>query len=61
MTLVIIGIKGIIPYDPFYGKDFFLLIEQKQIKESRKITSYEKSFFNDKITSISFDKGETEQ
>ncbi len=54
-----VGKKGIIPHDPFNGKEFVLWIEKKQINENRQIVSYEKSYFDDKLTSISFDKGET--
>ena len=50
--------EAVIPYDPFRGKDFVLWIEEKQIDENRKITSYERSYFDDKLTSMSFDKGE---
>lgn len=54
-----VGHKGIIPYSPFEGKDFILWIYKKQIDERKTITSYDKSYFDDKITAMSFDKGET--
>lgn len=45
-------------HDPFRGKDLFLVIDEKQT-DVGKITSYERSYFHDQITTISLDKGES--
>jgi hypothetical protein len=55
-----VGKKAVVVYDPFRGKDFVLFVDEKKVGEGNKtITSYEKSYFDDKLTSMSFDKTAT--
>jgi len=54
-----VGKKPVVVFHPFQGKDFILFIEEKQVDENQKMISYEKSYFDSNLTSISFDKGES--
>lgn len=44
---------------PFKGKDFILFLDSKKIEDNREMPSYERSYFDDKITSISLDNNKT--
>lgn len=54
-----VGRAGIIPYDPFKGKDFILKITEGVNSNGDPIASYEKSYFDEGIVSISLDGGKT--
>jgi len=55
--------KGVKIESIFYGKDFILIINESETDDRSggriTITSYDKSYFDDSISSISFDGGET--
>jgi hypothetical protein len=54
-----LGTKPCIYTDPFGGKDFQLVIEEKEDGNGKIITSYDKSYFGEERNTISLDKGVT--